>query len=234
MLALLPLVQPPQHMARNIEIKARISDFATIRLKAAKVASSPPVEIRQDDTFFQCDRGRLKLRAFVDGTGILIFYRRPDAQGPKESFYELSKTNEPDALRDTLSLAYGQIGRVRKHRTLFLLGRTRIHLDIVEGLGEFVELEVEMGAGETTQDGVREAYDVMSELGIHESQLVEGAYLDLLDRASDQSPPPPHPPPQPPPSPPSPPPLSPDDSLPPKPSASPDAPPPPSPKLVPQ
>lgn len=223
-------------MARNIEIKARVSDFATIRLNAAKFASSPPVEIRQDDTFFQCDRGRLKLRAFVDGTGILIFYRRPDAQGPKESFYELSKTNEPDALRDTLSLAYGQIGRVRKHRTLFLRGRTRIHLDIVEGLGEFVELEVEMGAGETTQDGVREAYDVMSELGIHESQLVEGAYLDLLDRESYQSPPPPHPPPQPPSLPPSPPPpLSPDDSQPPKPSASPDTPPPPpSPKLVPQ
>lgn len=167
MRSLLPLVQFPEYMARNIEIKACVSDFAPIRLKAAKVASSPPVEILQDDTFFKCDKGRLKLRAFIDGTGILIFYRRPDAHGPKESFYELSKTNEPDSLRETLSLAYGQIGRVRKHRTLFLLGRTRIHLDIVEGLGEFVELEVEMGEGETTQDGVREAYDVMSELGIH-------------------------------------------------------------------
>jgi predicted adenylyl cyclase CyaB len=170
-------------MARNIEIKARVSDFATVRLKASKVASSPPVEILQDDTFFQCERGRLKLRAFMDGTGILIFYQRPDAQGPKESFYELSKTNQPDSLRETLTLAYGQTGRVRKCRTLFLSGRTRIHLDIVEGLDEFVELEVEMSEGESAQDGVHEAHALMAELGIRASQLIEEAYLDLLNRA---------------------------------------------------
>ena len=172
------------HMARNIEIKARVKDFATVRLNASKIANSPLAEILQDDTFFKCARGRLKLRTFVDGTGILIFYQRQDAQGPKESFYELSKTNEPDSLRATLSLAYGQIGRVRKHRTLFLVGRTRVHLDEVEGLGEFVELEVEMGEEETTKEGVREASDVMSMLGIHESELVEGAYLDLLGDAA--------------------------------------------------
>lgn len=171
-------------MARNIEIKARVNNIAAVQLKASRAASGPAVEILQDDTFFKCDRGRLKLRAFFDGTGILIFYRRSDAHGPKESFYELSKTNEPDSLRATLSLAYGQIGRVRKQRTLFLVGRTRVHLDIVEGLGEFLELEVEMSEGEATEDGVRDAYDVMVALGIDESQLVKGAYLDLLEEAS--------------------------------------------------
>jgi len=51
-------------------------------------------------------------------------------------------TAAPDALREALTLAYGVIGRVRKVRTLFMAGRTRIHLDRVEGLGEFLELEV--------------------------------------------------------------------------------------------
>ena len=57
-----------------------------------------------------------------------------DQAGPKESFYSIAPTSTPDVLRDTLSLAYGQVGRVRKRRTLFLSGRTRIHLDRVEGL----------------------------------------------------------------------------------------------------
>ncbi len=113
--------------------------------RVASIATEGPVELQQDDTFFRCDSGRLKLRVFADGNGELIFYRRADEQGPKESFYLLAPTSSPDTLRELLTSAYGQVGRVRKHRTLFLVGRTRVHLDQVEGLGHFLELEV--GAG---------------------------------------------------------------------------------------
>ncbi len=167
-------------MARNIEIKARVADMDSIAQKAMSISSGIPIEIVQDDTFFHCQQGRLKLRAFVDGTGQLIFYRRADAQGPKESFYHLTATSEPDALRETLALAYGQSGRVTKQRTLFVAGRTRIHLDRVDGLGDFVELEVVLRDGDTLEGGVAEAHRVMAELGIDTSQLVEGAYVDLL------------------------------------------------------
>ena len=101
-----------------------------------------PLEMAQDDTFFNCDNGRLKLRAFSNDAGELIFYRRVNQAGPKESFYIRSPTSSPETLRESLSLAYGQIGRIRKYRTLFLVGRTRVHLDRVEGLGHFLELEV--------------------------------------------------------------------------------------------
>ena len=77
----------------------------------------------------------MKLRAFADGHGELIFYRRADDTGPKESFYVISPTASPDTLRETLLLAYGVIGRVRKQRCVYMAGRTRIHLDRVEGLG---------------------------------------------------------------------------------------------------
>jgi len=170
-------------MARNIEIKARIDSVEKLASKAAQIADGPPVEILQDDTFFKCAAGRLKLRAFVDGTGELIFYRRADAQGPKESFYVISKTQEPDSLRETLSLAYGEVGRVHKHRTLFLAGRTRIHLDRVVGLGDFMELEVVLDEGEAAASGVSEAHALMAALGVSDSQLIEGAYLDLLAKA---------------------------------------------------
>jgi len=167
-------------MARNIEIKARVRNIAELTSKVAAIADSGPTEIVQDDTFFNCAAGRLKLRAFPDGRGELIFYRRADQHGPKESFYLISPTLSPGSLREVLSLAYEQSGSVEKRRTLFLVGRTRVHLDQVRGLGEFLELEVVLSDGEPPEAGIAEAHALMDQLGINPSQLIEGAYVDLL------------------------------------------------------
>jgi len=171
-------------MARNVEIKARIESVEALKQRAAALADQGPTEIVQDDTFFACPNGRLKLRAFSATSGQLIFYQRPDRAGPKESFFLISPTSSPDTLREALTLAYGQAGRVRKHRTLFLSGRTRIHLDRVENLGDFLELEVVMADGESTEAGVAVAHDLLAKLGVAPGQLIERAYVDLLnDRA---------------------------------------------------
>lgn len=169
-------------MARNIEIKARIDDPVACAARAAAVADQGPISIEQDDTFFRCIGGRLKLRAFADGTGELIYYRRANSQGPKESFYLRSPTSAPDVLRESLTLANGQAGRVKKHRQLFLVGRTRIHLDEVESLGHFLELEVVLAEGEAPEAGISEAHGLMKRLGLEPSQLIEDAYVDMLAR----------------------------------------------------
>lgn len=175
-------------MARNVEIKAHVEDLEVLALRAAALADQGPVEIFQDDTFFTCPNGRLKLRAFSPTEGELIFYVRPDQAGPKESFYLISPTTSPDTLRESLSRAYGQIGRVHKHRTLYLAGRTRIHLDRVENLGTFLELEVVLSDGEPLENGEAIARDLMGKLGIASSQLITGAYVDLLSQlASHQA-----------------------------------------------
>jgi predicted adenylyl cyclase CyaB len=167
-------------MARNVEIKARIQSVDSFLPTAAAVADHGPTEIFQEDTFFSCPRGRLKLRAFSDSQGELIFYQRADIAGPKESFYAVSPTSSPNTLREALSLAYGQIGRVRKHRTLFLAGRTRIHLDRVEELGHFLELEVVLSEDEPVGTGVAIANQLLAKFGISPKQLVKQAYIDLL------------------------------------------------------
>jgi predicted adenylyl cyclase CyaB len=167
-------------MARNIEIKAHVADLTALTARAAALADAGPVEIRQDDTFFACERGRLKLRAFSSEDGELIFYRRTDQPGPKQSFYVRTPTASPDSLREALTLAYGQVGRVRKRRILFMAGRTRIHLDEVEGLGSFLELEVVLRDDESLDAGVREAEDLMTRLNVQPSQLIDRAYVDLL------------------------------------------------------
>lgn len=166
-------------MARNVEIKARLTDFEATLACAAVLADAGPMPIEQDDTFFACAHGRLKLRDFGDGTGELIFYRRDDIAGPKTSHYVRTPTPDPDGLRVALTLAHGVVGRVRKHRTLYLAGRTRIHLDRVEGLGDFLELEVVLADNEAVEVGVAEANALMARLGVEPSSLVEGAYVDL-------------------------------------------------------
>jgi predicted adenylyl cyclase CyaB len=82
-------------------------------------------------------------------------------------------------LREALSRAFGAVGRVRKARRLYIADRTRIHLDQVEDLGSFVELEVVLREDESAENGKEVARHVMALLGIAESQLVQGAYVDL-------------------------------------------------------
>lgn len=172
-------------MPRNIEIKARVPSVAALAEKVAGLATGGPIEIAQDDTFFRCESGRLKLRVFSAAEGELIFYRRTNEQGPKESFYICSPTSHPESLRQSLSLAFGQVGRVVKHRTLYFVGRTRVHLDRVEGLGNFLELEVVLEENEPPEVGHHEARRLMIQLGVEPSQLVATAYVDLLSQSGD-------------------------------------------------
>lgn len=167
-------------MPRNIEIKAHIASVDAMLARASAIADSGPTELVQDDTFFACEMGRLKLRAFSASEGELIFYKRSNQAVPKESHYVRSPTSCPSSLRDALTRAYGQAGRVQKHRTLFVAGRTRIHLDQVQGLGSFLELEVVLEDGEPIEQGTADVHKLMAQLGISQSQLIEGAYVDLL------------------------------------------------------
>lgn len=170
-------------MARNIEIKAKVNDLSRLEARVAGIAKGPPEEIFQDDTFFTCTNGRLKLRVFSEHDAELIFYRRTDQTGPKESFYLRSTTSEPSVMRESLELAYGTVGRVVKKRLLYCVGRTRVHLDEVQDLGSFMELEVVMSEqDESLEHAVDEAHMLMRRLEIDPSQLIECAYIDLLSK----------------------------------------------------
>jgi|SRR5437868_5174713 len=169
-------------MARNVEIKARVPDMSALRQRVAAIADSGPELIEQDDTFFRCAHGRLKLRVFANGHGELIAYERPDSTGPKTSNYFITPTQNPEGLRDALTRSLGQIGRVRKRRTLFLIGATRIHLDEVEGLGDYLEFEVVLRDDQSAEEGDALARDLLHRLQVQADQLVAGAYLDLLSR----------------------------------------------------
>jgi adenylate cyclase len=167
-------------MPRNVEIKARVDGFRALLSGLEEIADSGPTELDQEDTFFGCVKGRLKLRVLSPTAGELIFYQRANLAGPRESRYSLSRTNEPARLMGVLEAACGVLGEVKKRRTLFLVGQTRVHLDEVEGLGQFVELEVQLTEDQSEAEGVAVAKMLIQTLAIPESDLVEGAYFDML------------------------------------------------------
>ena len=168
-------------MPSNIEIKARVQKFEEIRRQAEQLSDIPVEVIPQEDIFFTTPKGRLKLRILSGDRGQLIYYTRPNQEGPKRSDYHIFHTPDPADLIRVLDLAYGIRGVVRKTRYLYLVGQTRVHLDDVEGLGQFMELEVVMKEGQSDAEGQAIAEDLMASLGVELSDLLEGAYMDLLE-----------------------------------------------------
>ncbi len=169
-------------MARNVEIKARVSDAEAVRSRAERLSDSPVRILDQEDLFFHARKGRLKLRTDSTEGGELIFYRRPDRPGPKTSEYLIHRTDDPDTLRELLTAALGVRGVVRKRRTLYHVGATRIHLDDVERLGTFLELEVVLEPEQSSDWGAAIAARVLEELGMTDAERIANAYIDLLEQ----------------------------------------------------
>src|SRR3954470_6405532 len=168
---------PPR---RNVELKARDPDPERSLERCVALGAEDRGELRQRDTYFAARRGRLKLREQEPGAAELIAYERADEAQARESRYRIAPVREPEALREALDAALGTVVVVDKRRRLFLWQGVRIHLDRVEGLGAFVELEGVAAAG---SDLAREADQVArlrAELDIGDAAIEAASYSDLL------------------------------------------------------
>jgi len=168
-------------MASNIEIKARLRDRAAAEAVAHRLRALGPEVIHQEDIFFRCDGARLKLRIFAPDHGELIRYKRADTRGPRLSSYTIAPTADPRALLEILRETLGQFGTVKKRRTLYLVEQTRVHLDEVEGLGDFMELEVVLRPGQSEAEGQAIAEELLKQFAITPEDLVARPYLELLN-----------------------------------------------------
>jgi homotetrameric cytidine deaminase len=170
---------------RNVELKARDRDPARSLERALALGAEDHGELRQRDTYFATSRGRLKLREQEPGGAELIAYERDDAAEARESRYRLAPVADGAALREALDEALGRTVVVAKRRRLLLWEGVRIHLDEVEGLGSFVELEsVAEPGSDLGAEGERVA-TLRAELGIADRDLVATGYADLLAAAGD-------------------------------------------------
>jgi predicted adenylyl cyclase CyaB len=168
-------------MKRNVEIKAALVDLQSTETVVRGLADGAPEILEQVDTFYHCESGRLKLRERAGAPAELIAYHRPDQDGPKTSQYVLVPVPEPQQLDLALAATLGRRGVVRKTRRLYMIGQTRVHLDRVADLGDFLELEVVLSGGQTEADGQQIAQRIMAQLHIDADHLLDRAYIDLLE-----------------------------------------------------
>lgn len=169
-------------MPSNVEIKAVLKNRLAVEAAAVRLSDAAPETIRQEDVFFGCERGRLKLRIFAPDRGELILYERAGAADARVSHYLIARTPDPQTLKEILAATLGVIGVVRKTRVLYRIGQTRVHIDDVEALGKFLELEVVLRQGQTELEGKNIAAALLAELGIAKQELLAEAYVDLLGR----------------------------------------------------
>ena len=171
---------------RNIEIKARIGSDEEFEKRveiAKKLTNNSAGElIVQRDVFFNTKNGRFKLRYLQPpARSQLVYYERPDVAGPKLSKFNKTELDEPEVMEKILSQTNGILGVLAKRRYLFMYERTRIHLDKVENLGNFMEFEVCLRPEETIEEGQAVADKLMQEFGIKNEDLMTGAYFDELN-----------------------------------------------------
>ena len=171
-------------MPVNVEIKARTREPRRVRALVESLSDTPAEVLHQEDVFFDVPAGRLKLRMLGGDRGELIHYLRADEAGPRTSEYTIAPTSDPEALRRILRAVMVVKGTVRKERLLYHIGQTRVHLDRVEGLGEFLELEVVLRPSQSAGEGVRIAREILERLEIPEEDMVLVSYLDLLQARS--------------------------------------------------
>jgi homotetrameric cytidine deaminase len=165
---------------RNVELKARDPDPGRSLERCRGLGAEDRGEMRQRDTYFRAEHGRLKLREQVPGGAELIAYERPDEAQARVSRYRLIPVDHPAATRDALDAVLGTTAVVEKRRRLFLWEGVRIHLDHVEGLGHFIELEGVAAEGSDLSREQQLVDRLRAELEIKDDALVPIGYADLL------------------------------------------------------
>jgi adenylate cyclase class IV len=163
---------------RNLEFKARLLDLAPALRTAADLGAVDAGELRQIDAYFRVPTGRLKLRESPGREAQLIAYTRSEQPGDRWSSYRVAPLSDPSAVGQVLAPALGVRGTVEKQRHVFCWNDCRIHLDVVVGLGPFIEFEV-LSLGDPNHDHERMA-TLLQAFGLHEEQGIPASYSDLL------------------------------------------------------
>jgi predicted adenylyl cyclase CyaB len=164
----------------NIEIKVPLPERPAVERRLEELGAQRQWARRQRDTFFEVVSGWLKLREAEGAGPELIAYQRSTAEtGPRPSEYEIAALPDAELWKRLLGRVLPQEVVVAKERTLWLYRHTRIHLDRVDDLGDYLELETV--AREIDLAEAREESDhVIEALHLDRSTFLARPYRDLL------------------------------------------------------
>ena len=171
----------------NIEIKARTKNQVAIRaFLTANGADFKGIDA-QTDTYFEVPNGRLKLReGNIENN--LIAYNRKNEAGPKQSNFSLAAIADPAALKSVLQQALPLKVVVRKRREIYYIDNVKFHIDEVDGLGAFVEIEAGNKIVDLPVEKLRAQCDYyIDKFRIAQSDLIDRSYSDMLLEKANQS-----------------------------------------------
>lgn len=168
-------------MKKNLELKVQLENFNDVLKNIRSLGIREPHMLYQTDTYFLTGKKRLKLRD-ANGESQIIYYSRPDIEGSKLSQYYFFKlTNRQKTVAEKiLNIFFTVKTIVRKKRVLYLYKHTRIHLDTVEDLGNFLELETVFNKKEPRYDFYNEHNDIIDTLGLSLYKKIKPSYSDLI------------------------------------------------------
>ena len=164
----------------NVEIKAHCSNPAEVRSFLQRNDASFKGTDNQVDTYFKTNKGRLKLReGNIENN--LIYYERTDHAGPKDSKFILVKVEDAAGLKQVLSLSMGIKAIVNKKREIYYIGNVKFHIDEVDRLGSFVEIEAGNVLAERSREELQKQCDhYVQALGIRHTDMLAQSYSDML------------------------------------------------------
>lgn len=165
-------------MSRRVEVRARLEDLEELRSRVEALAS-PTEESAERETFFESPNGQLKLvRSEV---GAELVYREA-AGGDLASEAQLMKSTvgEPAEIEAILSAACGVLDAIEVRRQTYRVDEAHVSLDRVDGLGDFIELSVEVTPQQSSAAAWNSAVDLAEKLGLEPSRLISASYADLL------------------------------------------------------
>jgi predicted adenylyl cyclase CyaB len=164
---------------QNVEAKFKLANPVHARDVATHLGFEARGILSQRDTFFQVAHGKLKLREEAAGAWLIHYQRR--REGDLElSEYEIIPVLEPTRTRSMLASALGILAEVRKERTLLMRSNIRLHLDRVEGLGDFGEIEAVLESGEIAESNRVAVREILSALDVAEHDLIGVSYFEMM------------------------------------------------------
>ena len=167
---------------RNLEIKARAESFAPVRARLRALPGAwRDAFVRQTDWYFRVPEGRFKLRIIGrQRNGELIAYLRPTRTAARTSEFQRMPVADAAGTKRLLDRMLGPRACVRKRREVWLYRNARIHLDTVDGLGRFLEIEVVVTAGRPQARALMK--QLREALGIGDEDLIAGSYAEFKIR----------------------------------------------------
>lgn len=164
-------------MAKNLEIKVKVNSLAEIENILLSLKLKRKEILNQKDIYYKIGEGRLKLRV-ENGDERLIRYNRAEMDGEERfSHYELLEISSSNG-EHFFGQLYEILTEVEKRRILYIYNNTRIHLDSVKNLGEFVELETVV-TGELKT--ARKEFELVVEmLNLTKYPELRNSYSDLM------------------------------------------------------